>query len=169
MRIEDRRLPGEGFPQSLYMATYYIERRIRDHFRGTGLHWGLRRILQRLWISDGLSQKELSDSVGSSETSISNMIKNLIQEGWVEKRQDAYDYRVSRIHLTDKAIALGAAIAGELQQIDSLLRQRLGEADSHTLGKLLEVSLETLESSLPPMKTSKDQSLERAPSPPGEL
>ena len=83
MDDDQRRLPGEGIPQALYALTHLVEQRLRRHFRGTHLHWGLRRILQQLWLRDGLSQKELADSVGSSEASISNMLKHLESGGWV--------------------------------------------------------------------------------------
>ena len=63
MHIDERRLPGDGIPQTLFGLIHHVERRIRRHFRGTNLHWGLRRILQRLWLQDGLSQKELSSSL----------------------------------------------------------------------------------------------------------
>lgn len=168
MREEDRRLPGVGIPQSLFSATYHVERRIRTHFQGTRLHWGLRRILQRLWIQDGLSQKELSDSVGSSETSISNMVKNLLRDGWIERRQDEYDYRISRIYLSDKAIHLKEAIAAELQHIDDVLRDALGLSDATELREQLDCMTDVLATRLEPHDHPSAE-LADIPSPPGDL
>ena len=67
-------MPGEGLPQALYDGVSLVETRVSKHFRGTGLHWGLRRILQQLWVQDGLSQAELAAAVRFSEASISNML-----------------------------------------------------------------------------------------------
>jgi len=53
-------LPGDGVPQAVYALTECVQRRLMAHLQGTGLHWGLRRLLQELWIADGLSQAELA-------------------------------------------------------------------------------------------------------------
>jgi len=168
MRDDERRLPGEGIPQVLFSLVWDVERCIRRHFRGTNLHWGLRRILQRLWLQDGLSQVELSDVVGSSEGSISNMLKHLVSGGWVERRRDDYDYRVSRVYLTEKGIALRAKIVEELHALDAALREELGEADAGLLGALLERSSGSLRR-LVPSEEADRRSLADHPSPPGEL
>ena len=169
MRNDERRLPGEGIPQTLFPLVWDVERCIRRHFRGTNLHWGLRRILQRLWLQDGLSQKELSDAVGSSEGSISNMLKHLVAGGWVERRQDDYDYRISRVYLTNQGAVLRDAIAGELRQMDAALRTELGEAGAQTLESLLERAGDVFRAVSPDEEEARFQSLADHPSPPGEL
>ena len=170
MRNDERRLPGEGIPQTLFPLVWDVERCIRRHFRGTNLHWGLRRILQRLWLQDGLSQKELSDAVGSSEGSISNMLKHLVAGGWVERRQDDYDYRISRVYLTNQGAVLRDAIAGELRQMDAALRTELGEAGAQTLESLLERAGDAVFRAVTPgEEETRFQGLADHPSPPGEL
>jgi len=169
MTTDERWLPGEGIPQTLSSLIHLVEKRIRCHFRGTGLHWGLRRILQRLFIQDGMSQVELSAATGSSEASISNMLKHLVSGGWVERRQDEYDYRMWRVYLADKGVALRDAIAGELGQIDDAVRSELGEADAQTLESLLERAGAAFRAITRDQGEARFQSLAEHPSPPGEL
>ena len=170
MRSDERRLPGEGIPQSLFSLVWQVERRIRRHFRGTNLHWGLRRILQRLWLQDGLSQVEIADLVGSSEGSVSNMLKHLVVGGWVERRSDAYDYRISRVYLTGKGAALRDAIVKELGQIDAAVRSELGEAEAELLDTLLERTAGVFRKPAPPNEEGgRFKALADHPSPPGEL
>ena len=169
MRSEDQRLPGTGIPQTLFSLTYCVEQIIRRHFRGTDLHWGLRRILQRLWLQDGFSQKELADRVGSSEASISNMLKHLVAGDWVERRQDAYDYRVSRVYLTKKAIALREKVTKELEGINEAVHAELGKADTDQLESLLERMADLFHESSPGEERERFGSLAGHPSPPGEL
>ncbi len=169
MRNDGRRLPGDGIPQTLFGLIYSVELRIRRHFRGTNLHWGLRRILQQLWLQDGLSQKELSDSVGSSEGSISNMLKHLVAGGWVERRQDDYDYRISRIYLTEKGRAMRDAIVEELAQIDREVREAIGDVSAERLGTLLERTGDALRMSASGTDDDSPDALPDRPSPPGEL
>jgi len=170
MRNDERRLPGEGIPQALFALIHLVERHIRRHFRGTNLHWGLRRILQRLWIQDGLSQKELSAAVGSSKGSISNMLKHLVAGGWVEQRPDDYDYRISRVYLTEQGCTLRGAIEEELDQLDAAVRTNLGGTDAAVLESLLDRSAEALRrASESESVESNAKTLADRPSPPGEL
>ncbi|UCF10806.1 MAG: MarR family transcriptional regulator [Candidatus Bipolaricaulota bacterium] len=169
MDAERRRLPGDGIPQSLYELTSHVERRLWTHFRGARLHWGLRRILQQLWLRDGLSQKEIAGAVGSSEASISNMLKHLVDGGWVERRRDTHDYRISRVFLTDGGKALRAAILGELRAIDREVRERLGREEATHLHTLMRQAADALFAAAPLETAERGRELGDRPSPPGEL
>ncbi len=147
MSEREATMPGEGVPQTIYTLTRCLERRLAHHFRETGLHWGLRRILQRLWLEDGLSQSELARAVRFSEASISNMLKHLVNGGWVERRTDTYDYRVTRVFLTQKGIGLRTAVEAELGAADRDLRELLSAGEYTKLAELLDRSLDCLEES----------------------
>lgn len=162
----DRRLPGEGLPHELFFLTYQIERRIRPFFRKAKLHWGLRRILQRLWVEDGLSQKELSVRIGSSEASVSNLLKHLLDKDLVERRQDQYDYRISRVYLTPNGKALGNEIREALIKLDHRIHDILGESDTAKLRALLDTVQQDLAAYEPDEKSCL---VADSPSPPGEL
>ena len=165
----ERRLSGEGIPQAIFSVMWAVERRIRLHFRGTNLHWGLRRILQQLWLNDGLSQVELADQLHSSETSVSNMLKHLVAGGWAERRRDDYDYRISRVHLTAKGAALRDAIAEDLYEIDQAVRAELGPEEADRFTALLERVDDAARRLAPPEPTDRGRSLAERPSPPGDL
>lgn len=168
MSSDGRRLPGDGIPQTLYSLTYSVEQRIRQHFRGTKLHWGLRRLLQQLWLQDGLSQRELANLTGSSEASISNLLKHLVAGDWVKRRQDEYDYRISRVFLTDNGRKLRETVREELSRIDVEIRSHLGESDAALLDTLLlrMADFSELQAGVP---VERHSSLADHPSPPGEL
>jgi len=162
-------LPGEGIPQSAYALTEGIQRRLMVLFRGTGLHWGLRRILQELWIADGLSQAELAHAVRSSEASASNMLKHLVSSGWVERRRDPYDYRISRVYLTEQGRALRAAVEEECASIHEEICQDLGAPDAKRLMALLGKALDRLMTAEGEEDETGATGIYDAPSPPGEL
>ncbi|MDD5264435.1 MAG: MarR family winged helix-turn-helix transcriptional regulator [Candidatus Bipolaricaulis sp.] len=161
-------LPGDGVPQAAYALTECIQRRLMAHLRGTGLHWGLRRLLQELWIADGLSQAELAHAVRSSEASASNMLKHLVNDGWVERRRDAYDYRISRVYLTEKGRALRDAIEHECAAIHKEISDDLGARDAKRLVTLLGKALDRLLSVENDDETSAT-GIYDSPSPPGVL
>jgi DNA-binding MarR family transcriptional regulator len=163
-------LPGDGIPQTIYALTEMIQRRLMVLFKGTGLHWGLRRILQRLWIEDGLSQAELARTVRSSEASTSNMLKHLVEGGWVERRRDRYDYRISRVHLTAKATQLRESVTEECSSIDREIRTLLSDELGEQLGGLLDLVWERWgEVEDREEASGRGIGLHAQPSPPGEL
>jgi len=169
MGTEERRLPGEGIPQTIFSLMWTVERRIRRHLRGANLHWGLRRILQRLWLEDGLSQVELAARLGSSEASVSNMLKHLVAGGWVERRKDDYDYRISRVHLTEKGTALRDAIAADLCEIDLAIRAELGPEAADRLASSLDRVKAVARRFAPCGVPDRAHEVSEHPSPPGDL
>ena len=162
-------MPGEGLPQALYEAVSCLEGRIQVHFRETRLHWGLRRILQQLWVEDGLSQAELAAAVRFSEASISNMLKHLVNGEWVERRPDRYDYRISRVYLAERGRALRAAVERELALVEAELRAQIGSDDADELSELLGRALEVLRVEPGPSESGGPTGIHDRPSPPGEL
>ena len=162
-------MPGDGLPQALYDAVALLEARVNVHFRGTGLHWGLRRILQQLWVRDGLSQAELAAAARISEASASNMLKHLVNGDWVERRPDEYDYRISRVHLADRGRALRAAVEQELASADAMIREQIGSDDAQELDALLSRVLDILHAEPGPPELSTASGIHGRPSPPGEL
>ena len=153
----------------MYALTECIHHRRRAHLRGTGLHWGLRRLLQELWIADGLSQAELAHAVRSREASASNMLKHLVDAGWVERRRDAYDYRISRVYLTEKGRALRDAIEQECAAIHKEISDDLGAQDAKRLAALLSKALDRLLSAEDEDDETGATGIYDSPSPPGVL
>ena len=162
-------LPGDGVPQAVYALTERIQRRLMAHLQGTGLHWGLRRILQELWIQDGLSQAELAHAVRSSEASASNMLKHLVRGGWVERRRDPYDYRISRVYLTEQGRSLRATVEKECASIHEEICQELGANDAKRLAALLGKALDRLMPVEGEDEETTATGIYDSPSPPGEL
>ena len=162
-------MPGDGLPQALYDAVALLEARVTKHFRGTGLHWGLRRILQQLWAQDGLSQAELASAVRFSEASVSNMLKHLVNGEWVERRQDEYDYRISRVYVAERGRVLKAAVEQTLAAADAELREQMDPDAASRLRALLNRALEILPAEPDPSGQGGPAGIWDRPSPPGEL
>jgi DNA-binding MarR family transcriptional regulator len=162
-------LPGDGVPQAVYALTECVQRRLMTHLQGTGLHWGLRRLLQELWIQDGLSQADLAHAVRSSEASASNMLKHLVDDGWVERRRDPYDYRISRVYLAEKGRELRDAIEQECAAIHEEICQDLGAEGAKQLTSLLGKALDRLMAAESEDEETSATGIYDSPGPPGSL
>lgn len=68
-----------------------------------GIYPGQMPILLLLWKKDGLSQKEIADVIGLKPATITVMINRMEKAGWLERRSDSEDLRVSRVYLTEQA------------------------------------------------------------------
>ncbi|MFW6007167.1 MAG: MarR family winged helix-turn-helix transcriptional regulator [Halanaerobiales bacterium] len=94
----------------------------RSHYKKThklleelGLYRGQPPLLHLLWEKEGRTQKELSDKLKTKPATIAKMVKRLEKEGFIEKKLDKDDKRLSRIYLTDK----GKNIRKKVKEIEN--------------------------------------------------
>ena len=64
-------------------------------------------------LSEGISQKQLSDHLHIGKSTTAKAVKYLIQKGYITKQKDKKDGRVDRLYLT----ALGRSVAPEVARI----------------------------------------------------
>ena len=76
-----------------------FDRRVRD----IGLTRAQWLVLTRLYRRPGASQTELADMLEIDRASAGRMIDRMEKNGWVERRPDAADRRINRLHLTSVA------------------------------------------------------------------
>jgi DNA-binding MarR family transcriptional regulator len=67
-------------------------------------------VLTRLHSRPGLSQSEVADLLEIEKATAGRLIDRLERKGWVERRADARDRRVNRMHLTARGERLHTAI-----------------------------------------------------------
>jgi DNA-binding MarR family transcriptional regulator len=87
------------------MRTIF-DRRVRD----IGLTRGQWLILTRVYRRPGVSQTELAEMLEIDRASAGRMIDRMERNGWVERRPDRGDRRINRLHLTDEARKVHAAM-----------------------------------------------------------
>lgn len=77
-----------------------------------GVYPGQPSLLSSLQEKDGQSQKELSDIIKVKPATVAVMIKRMEKSGFILKKQDNFDQRVTRIFLTEE----GKRICKELNK-----------------------------------------------------
>jgi len=87
--------------------------RIHEGFEGLGLYRGQPPVLHFLWEQDGMTHSELAERLHVTPSTITKMINRMEKSGFVERRADAKDHRVSRVYLTDE----GRAVQGEVKEV----------------------------------------------------
>lgn len=85
----------------------------------TGIYPGQPPLLFELFKKNGRSQKELADSLKVKPATINVTIKRLEKTGFILRKNDEKDQRMTRIFLTDK----GQNICNELLRINKQIEE----------------------------------------------
>jgi DNA-binding MarR family transcriptional regulator len=107
-------------------------------FEGLGLHRGQPPLLRLLWKQDGRTHSELATHMNVQPATISRMLKRMEHHGFVVRRPDRMDERVSRVFLTEKGRQVQEAVFDGLRALDRKTFGSLSEAERKTFLRLLE-------------------------------
>jgi DNA-binding MarR family transcriptional regulator len=75
--------------------------RVQALLEALGLYEGQPAMLRILWAQQGLTHTELARSMRVQPATVTKMIRRMEKTGFVERRQDPDDQRVSRVYLTE--------------------------------------------------------------------
>jgi MarR family transcriptional regulator, organic hydroperoxide resistance regulator len=84
------------------MANRAIQRALQSRIEPYGVTPGMWYFLRALWEEDGLTQRELSQRVGTMEPTTLTAIATMEKAGFVTRRRNPDDRRRINIRLTDK-------------------------------------------------------------------
>ncbi|MGH2520865.1 MAG: MarR family winged helix-turn-helix transcriptional regulator [Anaerolineales bacterium] len=102
-----------------------------------GLHTGQEMLLMHLWLHDGCAQTDLGDKLCVQPATITKSLDRLEAAGFVQRRADADDRRVSRVYLTDAGRALQKKVDTVWQELETLSFGPLTSAEQETLHRLI--------------------------------
>jgi DNA-binding MarR family transcriptional regulator len=110
---------------------------LADELRPAGVGIGQWAVLLFLWARDGMSQAELSQIVAIEPPTMVRTIDRLVRDGFVSRRSDPQDARVSRIYLTDRGWALRDDLIPKAIAVNAATLSRLTAREGKELGRLL--------------------------------
>ena len=116
---------------AVYAAGHAFTRFYKPRLDALGLTYPQYLVFLVLWEADGLTVKALGDRLFLDSGTITPLIKRLESRGLVRRERDTEDERQVRVFLTpdgkalrEKALAVplavGAALAGEREAVDTL-------------------------------------------------
>jgi len=106
-------------------------------FESLGLNYGQPPILFELLKKDGLTQKELSQLRNVSPATITVTLKRMEKAGWITRRVDSEDSRVSRVYLTDKSRQLQLPLKALETQLDDETFRSFNDTDKALMRRFL--------------------------------
>jgi DNA-binding MarR family transcriptional regulator len=111
--------------------------RIRSQFRALGLYRGQPGVLEALVEEDGLSHSELAAWMHVAPATITKMIQRMEKSGYVERREDPEDLRISRVYLTEAGRAIRADLQTVFKAVDAETFAGFSAAERAELERLL--------------------------------
>lgn len=102
-----------------------------------GLYPGQPQLLFVLYKKDGISQREISDTLDIKPATITVMIKRLEKSGFLYKKSDENDGRASKIFLSEKGKVACVKLKSIINRIDKICLENFTDKEIDILNKLL--------------------------------
>lgn len=115
-----------------------MRRQYTEMLRELDLHVGQDNLLCKLWRDNGITQMQLTDYLNCEPPTVTNMVKTLEKKGFVYRKKDTSDGRVSRVYLTEKGLAVREPIEEVYRKQQDKLLKGLTEEERLLLHKFLQ-------------------------------
>ena len=136
--------PPEGIigPRVNYLSRL-VRRRFNEVIAEEGLFSGQQDILFAIVDNEGVTSSELSSMVGVSAATISVSVKRMEKAGFIIKKADENDARISRLYPTDKARALPEVLY-KMNALEETLCSGMSREDVLRFSSYLQLAIKNL-------------------------
>lgn len=113
-----------------------------------GVSAGQWRFLRVLWEQDGISQRELSDRVGTREPTTVRAVRSMIKAGLIQRRRCGRDKRKYFIDLTPRGRELQAELMHMVVTVNERALQGISDEEIATTRRVLSRTYHNLRESM---------------------
>ena len=114
-----------------------------------GLHPGQVPLLKALYEKEGMSQRELADMLHIKPPTVAVSIKRMEKNGFIERRQDEKDQRITRIYLTEHGKKVNGEIIELLKENEEIIFQGFEEAERYLFKRFFRQMIKNLQMVIP--------------------
>ena len=115
-----------------------MRRQYSEMLRELDLHVGQDNLLCKLWTANDITQMQLTELLNCEPSTVTNMVKTLEKKGFVYRKKDPVDGRVSRVYLTEKGLAVREPITQIWRKQQDKLLKGLTEENRVLLNEFLQ-------------------------------
>lgn len=90
-----------------------------------GIGSGRISYLFMLYIKEGLTQQEMANRLQADKGAVARTLAQLEEQGYVSRRRDPSDKRVTRVYLTDKSKALQSDLEKAVERVITHLNENI--------------------------------------------
>lgn len=110
-------MPKEDSPETsgfiLINICHLHRARAHQLLEALGLYQGQPPVLRELWKHEGLTQTQLASVLKVTPATTTKMLQRMEKAGFVHRKPDVQDQRVSRVYLTE----MGRAVQNEVENV----------------------------------------------------
>ncbi len=114
-----------------------VGKALRRNLSNYGMTLGQYYFMRALWIEEGLSQRELSDRVGTTEPTTASILRLLEKNGLVRRVRNRRDRRTINIFPTQKGRKLKNKLLNMAIRINEIATSSFSTAEVETLKRLM--------------------------------
>ncbi|NDV19985.1 MarR family transcriptional regulator [Pseudodesulfovibrio sp. JC047] len=107
---------------------------------------GYIEILNKLWLQDTITQKQLHAQLSIEQATLSNTLKRMERDGLIQRKRSHTDRRSALLLLTDTAKDLQKTVHAAVTDLQSVVNQGLSINDRRYFAKILHQMTTHLES-----------------------
>jgi DNA-binding MarR family transcriptional regulator len=113
-------------------------RRMHELLDELGLYRGQPATLRALWAGDGVTHSALAGQLNKSPATITKTVKRMERAGFVERKPDPRDERLSRVYLTAAGRNVQTAVEQVWQEFELQAFDGFGQEEMAALRGLLQ-------------------------------
>jgi DNA-binding MarR family transcriptional regulator len=114
-----------------------VQRLVRAYADKEAARFGITRaqwaVLAKVERNEGMKQTELAEQMEMQPITLTRLIDKLCENDWIERRGDASDRRVNRLHLLKGGRALLGKLSGLRSELTATALGGINPADAHRL------------------------------------
>ena len=114
-----------------------VGKALRRNLSSYGMTLGQYYFMRALWIEEGLSQRELSDRVGTTEPTTASVLRLLEKNGLVRRVRNRRDRRTINIFPTQKGRKMKNELLNMAVKINEIATSSFSTAEVETLKRLM--------------------------------
>ena len=124
-----------------------------------GIGSGRISYLFMLYINEGMTQQEMANRLQADKGAVARTLAQLEDQGYVSRRPDPTDKRVTRVYLTDKSKVLQGDLEKAVERVISRLQEELADGEQDLIKIQLKKMLESVSAhyAAPRLKRAKQQ------------
>ena len=125
--------------EARYLALVYrsLMKHLDRELAPMGLGPGRYQYLFVLYVEDGRRQQDIADRLGLDKAAVTRSLVRLEEDGYIRRKADANDGRVTRVYLTAKGRRIQGTLEAAAESSMARLTAPLELSEREMLGKLL--------------------------------
>src|SRR5689334_8309468 len=145
-------MPRGSVDMNFLFTLAELQRLLRVYADKEAARYGITRaqwaVLAKVERTEGLKQTELAEQMEMQPITLTRLIDRLCDNGWIERRSDDTDRRVSRLYLRKAARPLLGKLSGLRSELTVTALEGINPSDAHRLLTQLETIKENVRNAI---------------------